>query len=280
MRRSALPSRALVAALAWLAIGNDVAAAQSIESPSASIQAADDPAAAVAEASRRFGLPEHWVRSVMHVESGGNARAVSRAGAIGLMQVMPATYAEMRARHRLGADPFDVRDNVLAGTAYLGAMFDRYGAPGFLGAYNAGPGRWVEHLEDGRPLPAETIGYLARLGPMLNLAGLPNTSEAVGLAAPSPFSAPIFVAWSGDLRAAESPSERRRLRPMMAANSSLAPATGGLFMQREPAPAASLTVQWDSNAPPADISANPPMQSVDPPSDHLFVPRPNSTDAP
>ncbi|MCR5881293.1 transglycosylase SLT domain-containing protein [Phenylobacterium sp. J367] len=59
---------------------------------------------------------------------------VSRADTIGLMQVMPGTYAELRARYGLGADPFDVRDNVLAGTAYLREMHDRYGVQGMLAA--------------------------------------------------------------------------------------------------------------------------------------------------
>ncbi|WP_447411863.1 lytic transglycosylase domain-containing protein, partial [Clostridium perfringens] len=77
----------------------------------------------------------------MRVESAGDAHAVSRAGAIGLMQIMPATYAELRRDLGLGPDPFAVRDNVLAGTAYLRRMYDRYGSPGFLAAYNAGPGR-------------------------------------------------------------------------------------------------------------------------------------------
>ena len=120
-------------------------------------------AAAVSEASRRFGVPADWIVAVMRVESGGDARAVSRAGAIGLMQVMPATYAELRRDLGLGVDPFDIRDNVLAGTAYLRRMFDRYGSPGFLAAYNAGPGRWEEHLAGTRPLPAETIRYVQRL---------------------------------------------------------------------------------------------------------------------
>lgn len=129
----------------------------------------DPIASAVSEASHRFGVPEHWIRSVMRVESAGNRRAVSHAGAMGLMQVMPGTYAELRRRYGFGPDPFAIRDNIHAGTAYLREMFDRYGAPGFLGAYNAGPDRWEKHLAGARLLPGETIGYLARLGPMLGL---------------------------------------------------------------------------------------------------------------
>ena len=117
----------------------------------------------IAEASQRFGLPERWIRAVMHTESAGNPCAVSSAGAMGLMQIMPATWNELRARYGLGRDPFDPRDNILAGAAYLSELHDRFGSPGFLAAYNAGPGRYGEHLRTGRPLPAETRSYVARL---------------------------------------------------------------------------------------------------------------------
>ncbi len=109
------------------------------------------------------------IREVMRVESGGrtilNGRPiVSRAGAIGLMQVMPETYAELRRRHGLGEDPQDPRDNILAGTAYLKEMWACFGVPGAFAAYHAGPARVADHLASGRPLPAETRRYLARLG--------------------------------------------------------------------------------------------------------------------
>lgn len=127
----------------------------------------------IAEASRRFGVPDHWVREVMRVESGGHATVngrpiVSRAGAMGLMQVMPKTYEDMRRRHGLGADPQDPRDNILAGTAYLREMWSCFGVPGAFAAYHAGPARLTEHLASGRPLPSETRRYLARLGVRLD----------------------------------------------------------------------------------------------------------------
>jgi soluble lytic murein transglycosylase-like protein len=129
----------------------------------------------IAEAAQRFGLPPHWIRAVIAVESAGDPRAVSRAGAMGLMQVMPGTWAELRAAHGLGADPFDPHDNILAGTAYLRAMYDRFGSPGFLAAYNAGPGRYAEHLATGRPLPRETRDYVAALAPIITgEAPVPN----------------------------------------------------------------------------------------------------------
>ena len=121
----------------------------------------------IAEAARRFGIPQPWIRAVMEVESAGNPRAVSHAGAMGLMQIMPGTWAELRAAHRLGDDPFDPRDNILAGTAYLRQMYARFGSPGFLAAYNAGPARYQEHVDTGRALPLETRNYLAILAPLI-----------------------------------------------------------------------------------------------------------------
>ncbi len=104
----------------------------------------------------------------MRVESAGDVSAISHAGAMGLMQIMPGTWAELRVRYRLGRNPYDPRDNVIAGTAYLRELHDRYGNPtAMLAAYNAGPGRYDEHLATGRPLPRETRAYLAMLTPMV-----------------------------------------------------------------------------------------------------------------
>lgn len=129
-------------------------------------------AAHVADAARRFGLPESWIWAVMRVESNGDVRAVSTVGAMGLMQIMPATWAALRARYRLGSDPFDPRDNVMAGAAYLREMHDRYGnVTAMLAAFNAGPGRYDDHLSRGRPLPAETRGYIAKLASITGAAG-------------------------------------------------------------------------------------------------------------
>jgi hypothetical protein len=125
---------------------------------------------ALTEASNRFHLPVHWLRAVMRAESGGDANSVSSKGAIGLMQLMPATYAELRTRYGLGADPFDPHDNILAGAAYLRELLDQYGEHGFLAAYNAGPGRYEDYLR-GRSLPAETTDYVQRIAPELSLGG-------------------------------------------------------------------------------------------------------------
>ncbi len=128
----------------------------------------------IQEASGRFGLPEQWIRSVMRQESGGQEDVISWAGAIGLMQVLPDTYAELRDRYSLGNDPFDPHDNILAGTAYLREMYDRFGSPGFLAAYNAGPNRVDRYLNNGTPLPTETVNYVASIAPRLG-PGTPLT---------------------------------------------------------------------------------------------------------
>jgi soluble lytic murein transglycosylase-like protein len=145
--------------------------------------------AAVAEASGAAGLPPRWIEAVIDAESGRDPRAVSRAGAMGLMQLMPQTWRELRARLGLGYDPFDVRDNVMAGAAYLREMFDRFGPSGFLAAYNAGPRRYADHLA-GRPLPAETRAYVARLTP--RLFGHAAAAPAPSRRAPSWTHAPLF----------------------------------------------------------------------------------------
>jgi D-alanyl-D-alanine carboxypeptidase len=121
----------------------------------------------IREASARYGVPGHWVRAVMHQESGGEQQATSPVGAMGLMQVMPNTYAELRARYQLGDDPYEPRNNILAGTAYIREMYDRFGAPGFLAAYNAGPDRVEEYLARRAALPDETVNYVAAITPNL-----------------------------------------------------------------------------------------------------------------
>lgn len=120
----------------------------------------------IATASARFAIPEEWIRRVMRVESGGRTMlagrpVVSRAGAMGLMQLMPGTWGEMRDLLGLGRDPHDPADNILAGTAYLRRMYDRFGYPGLFAAYNAGPGRYAAFLSRRAGLPSETRSYVA-----------------------------------------------------------------------------------------------------------------------
>lgn len=135
----------------------------------------------IAEASVRFGIPVAWIERVMRAESGGRTMLggrpiVSHAGAMGLMQLMPGTWAEMRAALGLGDDPHDPRDNILAGTAYLRLMYDRFGYPGMFAAYNAGPARYADHLTRGRALPQETRAYLASVAGPLTGSGVAESS--------------------------------------------------------------------------------------------------------
>lgn len=167
----------------------------------------------IAEAAVRFGIPEHWIRAVMQAESAGDPRAVSRAGAMGLMQIMPGTWAELRAAHGLGYDPFDPRDNILAGAAYLREMYDRFGSPGFLAAYNAGPARYAEHLATGRPLPRETRAYIATLAPLIGGSSTAPLQADATVLIPDWRAAPLFVARldprsGGDAGADEPAAER------------------------------------------------------------------------
>ena len=168
----------------WTIIGSISVLATNIFGPSAAqnlsaapltaaaSQPSDPYAPYAAEASRRFGIPDRWVRAVMQVESGGDPRAVSKRGAIGLMQVMPATWHDLRERYGLGDDPIDPHDNIIAGTAYLREMYDRFGPDGFLAAYNAGPERYVKSRDDGLPLPDETQRYVAMLRPFIKWIAL------------------------------------------------------------------------------------------------------------
>ena len=137
-----------------------------------------DIASHVADAAQRFGLPEQWIYAVMRAESAGRIGAVSSAGAMGLMQLMPGTWARQRTRFGLGSDPFDPRDNIMAGASYLREMYDSYGTSGFLAAYNAGPGRYRDWRDRGRPLPAETRAYVARIAPMLQTGNAPTVAAS------------------------------------------------------------------------------------------------------
>lgn len=193
-------------------------------------------AAFIAEAAQRFGIPDAWIRAVMRVESAGDVRAISSAGAIGLMQVMPGTWAELRVHHGLGSNPFDPRDNILAGAAYLREMHDRYGSPGFLAAYNAGPGRYEEYLA-GRPLPPETRAYVASLAP---LVGGGEITAPVMVAAADPLAwtrAPLFVvqlassATVGPVQHESAPDDAAATATPHDPNT-IAPRTDGLFVVR------------------------------------------------
>lgn len=185
-------------------------AAHAQSAPIARPAAVDPYAAHITEAAQRFGIPEHWIRAVLRAESAGDVRAISSAGALGLMQVMPDTWAGLRVRYRLGRDPYDPRDNIMAGAAYLREMWDRYGDVGaMLAAYNAGPGRYDDHRSTGRALPPETRAYVAALVPVLGGAAASETSVRRADPPPDWREAAIFVVRSADGRSSvtASPSD-------------------------------------------------------------------------
>lgn len=186
------------------------ASAQSVERWNAQIEAA----------SSRFGIPADWIERVMRAESDGRTRLdgrpiVSRAGAIGLMQLMPGTWNEMRTLLGLGRNPHDPRDNILAGSAYLRAMYDRFGYPGLFAAYNAGPTRYARHLSNGRRLPAETTSYVVKVE---RTAARARPTRAM----PAPQS-PLFAV----LTIGTPISSDREPEPGRAPNALFAPLSGG-----------------------------------------------------
>jgi soluble lytic murein transglycosylase-like protein len=202
---------AIVLAMTYGSISAVSAASVKTQSaPTAAINPVNPYAGHIAEASRRFGIPESWIRAVMRVESRGQVKAVSPKGAIGLMQIMPDTWAGLRLRYRLGRNPQDPHDNILAGAAYLREMHDRYGAAGFLAAYNAGPGRYQDYVATGRPLPAETRAYVAALAPLI---GGDPVSRAVVIAAgvTAWIRAPLFAVVADSTSSAHRPRSDGRL---------------------------------------------------------------------
>lgn len=183
---SRVPGRIAATALAYV-MTCSIAGARAADDTPQQVTMRSLHAGHVADAARRFGIPARWIWAVMGQESGGDTGAISQAGAMGLMQIMPATWANLRRRHALGPNPFDARDNIIAGTAYLRDMYDRYGLEGMLAAYNAGPGRYEAYLRNGRPLPSETRAYLHRLLPLVR-------SEGAFPAVPTP--QPAALSWT------------------------------------------------------------------------------------
>ncbi len=243
---------ALVAAIASVAMiladAAKAAPAQQTQS-SAHISAADRFATFVAEAAQRFGIPPAWIRAVMQLESAGDLHAVSPKGAMGLMQIMPKTYAGLCIRHGLGSNPYDPHDNILAGAAYLREMHNLYGSAGFLAAYNAGPDRYEDHLATGRPLPPETRTYVATLSSMLGLKQFDDVQRVkVAAADPTPWThGPLFIVQevmsqlSGITSSPRSGSRLPESLPARPSNTrsvvdvtALVPQSHGLFVHRNP----------------------------------------------
>lgn len=154
---------------------------------------------------------------------------------MGLMQIMPETWAYLRARHGFGSNPYDPRESVLAGAAYVREMHDRYGAPGFLAAYNAGPGRYEEFLSNGRSLPVETRNYVEMLAPAIGA----DDSNPLGSALARLVSwtrAPLFAGHFGDTTSSNASATDHQLdrrpnaRPLVDV-SAIVPHSNGLFPQ-------------------------------------------------
>ena len=126
---------------------------------------APSPAQLADAAADKYGLPRRLVRSVISKESDFQPQAVSPKGAIGLMQLMPATA------EALGADPRDPAQNVDAGTRYLRDLLEKYdgGLWHALAAYNAGPGAVDKY--QGVPPYRETIEYVGKIDRDLKKAG-------------------------------------------------------------------------------------------------------------
>ncbi len=180
-KRMRMPLLSSATAFVLLIIGPVANAQSTTDKPPTVPTTADRFAGFVAEAAQRFGISASWIRVVMRAESCGEMCVISPNGAMGLMQIMPETWAHLRLRYGLGVDRYEPEDNILAGAAYLRELYDRYGSPGFRAAYNAGPTRYEDHLTTGRPLPAETRAYVADVNPLIGVGGAVGTLEGTML---------------------------------------------------------------------------------------------------
>ena len=140
------------------------------------------------------------------------------------------------AEHGLGGDPYDPHDNIIAGSAYIRTLFDRYGTPGWIAAYNAGPGRYEAWLR-GRPLPSETRAYVATVAPNLAEGGILQRARTAIILRIDWTRSPLFVAQQRDAAAA-TPLPRERMPseaakpPISGADPAKAPRSNGLFVAR------------------------------------------------
>ncbi len=202
-----------------------------------SSSAADHLDRLIAEASERFGIPAAWIRAIVRVEIGRNVRTSSREGGVGLSQLSPKKWAELRHRYALGNNPSDPRDNILAGSAHLREMYDRYGSNNFLAAYIMGPARYDEHMKSGAPLPEETQAVVANLAPLIE-PGLKDVEGSADRAKVISWRrAPLFVAQterssSGKALAVGVPAERSAKSQASPDGSAFSPRGDGLFARR------------------------------------------------
>jgi hypothetical protein len=162
---------------------------------------------------------------------------------MGLMQLMPGTYSDMRERYDLGTDSYDPHDNVLAGAAYLRLMYEQYGYPSLFAAYNAGPGRFDGYLLRGQSLPNATLNYVASIVPGVETmmtrgqAATPNAASNGATRAPNEHRTPsirsLFFALNQQAAAPDLPSNDRKKSTEVAraAATNGASQTGGLFIR-------------------------------------------------
>lgn len=225
--------------LSGLVLGLAFAAPSAVlAAPPAATPAGTETTTCLTRAAHRFAIPAARIAAIIRVESRGDRRAVSPKGAMGLMQLMPATWRVLRARYELGDDPFDTCDNILAGTAYLREMLGRYGLPGALSAYNAGPGRYEDYRDHDRLLPQETRAYVATLLPAFSDPGdAPVVLAALDVL--SPMATALFVAPGDGAAAASGRRSGDTVSSVPAARSvqdlsGLVPQSAGLFVALSP----------------------------------------------
>ena len=198
------------------------------------------------EASARFLIRETWIRAVMRQESGGHQYlhgqlTTSSSGAMGLMQIMPATYEVLRQRYNLGDDPYEPHDNIMAGTALIAELFVKYGSPGFLAAYNSSPRTVDAYLAGRRRLPSQTVMYVASVAPALD----------------GPSSGPLATYGGGNPEpAAPAPVEVAEAAPVTA--------PGAVIWGNTPAPAPQYTAPPPAPAPHTSHFALIPSAMADP----------------
>jgi hypothetical protein len=120
---------------------------------------------AIAEAADRYGLDPNLIRAVIHAESAFNPFAVSSAGALGLMQLMPEMAEQLNV-----LDPFDPRQNILGGSQYLRDLLDTHHGNVDLAvaSYNAGPGAVAKYR--GIPPYRETRNYVKSINHFIKQA--------------------------------------------------------------------------------------------------------------
>ncbi|HEY4123884.1 MAG TPA: transglycosylase SLT domain-containing protein [Rhizomicrobium sp.] len=163
---------------------------------------------AIAEAAKKYGVPQPWIRAVMQIESGGRTMLgekqpiKSSMGAMGLMQLMPETYNDMRLQNGLGKDPYDPHDNIMAGAAYLRFLRVRYGYPQMFAAYNDGPGNLEARMMGRGLLPVETQNYMVNITNAMAHGGAGGHGAMVKFTRPNGETATINAAAVVSVRAA------------------------------------------------------------------------------